>query len=151
MESVCPLQHAGCLKKQHALIQKFFSNSCSKEFLYQKLMEKPLHQSIFDEKQIKKENLVLGCQSDLYLYEVYEEGRLFFFTYTEALISSGIAKLFCHVYSGENPYTILTCKPIFFQQLSKYLSLGRITGGESLYLKMKQIACRYLKTPLPLS
>ncbi len=111
-------------------------------------MDKTPHQDLFDKTQLLKENLVIGCQSDLYLYERYQDGRLFFFSYTEALISAGIASLFCEVYSGETPVTILTCKPEFFQQLSQYLSFGRVNGGEALYMKMKQLSIRYLKTSL---
>lgn len=123
-----------------------FPEKFHKDVLYNTLLDIGSKSKAFDKSRITRENLVLGCQSDLYLYEVYQEGRLFFFTYTEALISSGIAALFAEVYSGETPVTILTCKPVFFDQLSHYLSIGRVNGGESLYMRMKQISVRYLKS-----
>ncbi|QXE26935.1 SufE family protein [Chlamydia buteonis] len=144
--SVCPLQHAGCLKKQHRILQTLFPEKFHKDMLYNTLLDFGSQSKNFDKSKISRENLVLGCQSDLYLYEVYQEGRLFFFTHTEALISSGIAVLFAEVYSGETPVTILTCKPVFFDQLSQYLSFGRVNGGESLYMRMKQISVQYLKS-----
>ncbi|WP_420834798.1 SufE family protein [Candidatus Chlamydia sanziniae] len=127
------------------VIRKLFSEPFYKDALYLGLMGYNIESHSFDKQQIRKENLVLGCQSNLYLYEVYQEGRLFFFTYTEALISGGIASIFTEVYSGETPTTILTCKPVFFERLREYLSFGRVNGGESLYMKMKQISVRYLK------
>nr|CRI42198.1 Uncharacterized protein BN1224_DC9_AM_00020 [Chlamydia pneumoniae] len=147
LEFICPLQHARCLKKQHKIIEKLFPEPFQKDHLYLKLMENSSSRDAFDKKRMLKENLVVGCQSDLYLYEVYQDGILFFFTYTKALMSSGIASLFTEVYSGETPSTILTCKPIFFQRLTPYLSFGRLNGGESLYMRMKQIAVQYLKPP----
>ncbi|MEF9520187.1 SufE family protein [Chlamydia crocodili] len=144
--SVCPLHHSGCLKKQHRISQMLFPEKFHKDVLYNSLLDIGSQSKTFDKSKITRENLVLGCQSDLYLYEIHQEGRLFFFTYTEALISSGIAALFAEVYSGETPVTILTCKPVFFDQLSQYLSIGRINGGESLYMRMKQISVRYLKS-----
>lgn len=134
------------MKKQYNIIKKLFPEPFQKDTLYLKLMENSSSSGSFDKQHMIKENLVTGCQSDLYLYEVYQNGRLFFFTYTEALISSGIAALFTEVYSGETPSIILTCKPIFFQQLTPYLSFGRVNGGESLYMRMKQIAVKYLKS-----
>ncbi|WP_032742333.1 SufE family protein [Chlamydia abortus] len=144
--SVCPLQHAGCLKKQHRIVQTLFPEKFHKDVLYNTLLEFGSQPKNFDKSKMARENLVLGCQSDLYLYEVYQEGRLFFFMHTDALISSGIAALFAEVYSGETPVTILTCKPVFFDQLSPYLSFGRVNGGESLYMRMKQISVQYLKS-----
>ncbi|WP_348662895.1 SufE family protein [Chlamydia vaughanii] len=144
--SVCPLQHSSCLKKQHRISQVLFPEKFHQDALYNTLLDFGSRSKTFDKCKIAQENLVLGCQSDLYLYEIYQDGCLFFFTYTEALISSGIAALFAEIYSGETPVTILTCRPIFFDKLSQYLSLGRINGGESLYMRMKQISVRYLKS-----
>ncbi|WP_041467937.1 SufE family protein [Chlamydia felis] len=144
--SACPLHHSGCLKKQLLISQMLFPEKFHKDTLYDTLLNFGSRSNSFDKSKITREHLVLGCQSDLYLYEVHQEGRLFFFTHTEALISSGIAALFSEVYSGETPVTILTCKPVFFDQLSQYLSIGRVNGGESLYMRMKQISVRYLKS-----
>ncbi|EPP34911.1 fe-S metabolism associated domain protein [Chlamydia ibidis] len=142
--TVCPLQNSGCLEKQDKIIQLLFPKKFNKDVLYNTLMSFGSDKSNFDRNKVSQDTLVPGCQSDLYLYEIYCDGRLFFFTYTEALISSGIAHLFSQVYSGEHPETILTCKPIFFEKLSQYLSIGRVNGGDSIYMRMKQIAVRYL-------
>lgn len=139
-------QHSSCLKKQNLISQTLFAEPFSQDSLYASILKIGALSREFDTSKMTKDHLVLGCQSDLYLYEVYQKGLLFFFTYTEALISSGISAMFTKIYSGESPETILTCKPIFFDKLSQYLSLGRRAGGEALYMRMKQISVRYLKS-----
>ncbi|EPP36032.1 hypothetical protein BOKEGFJH_00465 [Chlamydia avium] len=146
-----PLHHSHCLKKQHRICQILFPEPFDQDNLYASILKMGELSREFDKSKLVRENLVVGCQSDLYLYEICQEGRLFFFTHTESLISSGIASMFADIYSGEFPETILTCKPFFFDKLSQYLSLGRKTGGEALYLRMKQISVRHLKLSSPLS
>ncbi|ANG65786.1 SufE family protein [Chlamydia gallinacea] len=141
--------HTSCLEKQNRISQFLLAEPLHPDTLYASILKIGARPREFDTSKISKKNLVLGCQSDLYLYETYQKGRLFFFTHTEALISSGIAAIFTEIYSGELPETVLTCKPVFFDKLSQYLSLGRRAGGEALYMRMKQISIRYLKSPTP--
>lgn len=138
------MQHDSCLQKQNQVISILFSDQTSKNELYDTLIRLGSQPRTFDSSKQTSDYLVQGCQSDLYLYEIYENDKLYFFTYTDALISSGLASLFVDIYSGESPETVLTCTPLFFNRLKPYLSMGRMHGGESLFMKMKQIAVQYL-------
>lgn len=138
------MKNSLCLQKQQKIISTLFSEQTSKNDLYDALIRLGSQERVYDSSKKTSDYLVKGCQSDLYLYEIYKEEKLYFFTYTDALISSGLASLFVDIYSGETPETILTSPPIFFEKLKQYLSMGRVHGGESLFMKMKQIAVKYL-------
>lgn len=133
-----------CLKKQQTLIGQLFNSSVSRQQLYDILIRMGSQTNVYDPNKQSPAYLVKGCQSDLYLYETFDSGQLFFFTYTEALISAGLARCFTDIYSGETPEVILTCPPLFFDQLKQHLSMGRVQGGESLFMKIKRIAVSYL-------
>ena len=137
-------EHKTCLEKQEKALALLFPKDFVKDTFYKQLMQIGRSAKPFPKEFLTKEHLVLGCQSDLYLHSEFRDNALFFFTYTEALISSGIAVLFSTIYSGETPETILTCKPLFFEKLSKHLSMGRSRGGESLFLSMQRIAVQHL-------
>lgn len=92
------------------------------------------------------ENLVSGCQSIMYLHSSWEDGKVHYSIYSEALISTGLAALLISVYNGEMPETILKCPPAFIDEIGIRASLtpGRSNGLASLYLKMKQEALKLL-------
>lgn len=92
------------------------------------------------------ENLVHGCQSEVYLKSRLENGKVFFEIYSEALISSGLAALLLMIYQGETPETILTCPPTCLEQMGIHASLspGRSNGLANIHLRMKQESLRHL-------
>lgn len=139
------LDHSSCLAKQKEILQLLFPENWTQDSLYSTLLTIGAKTEAFDTDKITEDYLVVGCQSDLYLYEHYQDGYLFFFTHTEALISSGLATVLTKIYSGETPSTILTCKPLFLDTLHQNLSLSRRHGIEAILLRMKQISVQYLK------
>lgn len=92
------------------------------------------------------ENIVAGCQSTLYLKTTHVDGKLFFETQSDALISAGLALLLTAVLSGETPETILTFEPTYLTNLNipTSLSPSRANGLSSLHLRMKQEALNSL-------
>lgn len=136
--------NSSCLEKQQAIIRHLFPENFSADFLYETLIELGKKNKNYDLNKKTPDRLITGCQSDLYLYEVNQEGRLFFFTYTDAFISGGLASLFTEVYSQETPETVLTCPPHFFTKIQPHLSIGRANGGESLLLHMRKKALTHL-------
>ena len=91
-------------------------------------------------------NLVSGCQSTLYLKTTFREGKLYFETQADALISAGLAVLLTSVLSGETPETVLTFEPTYLTELNipASLSPSRANGLASLHLRMKQEALKML-------
>lgn len=96
--------------------------------------------------------LVPGCQSLLYLYSEEKDGKLYFQTYSDALISMGLAQLLVWYYNGETPETILKSPASFLEELkiAQSLSPSRANGLFNIHLKMKQLAlAALLPNPKP--
>jgi cysteine desulfuration protein SufE len=133
-----------CLQKQQSLKEKF-SLCRTQEEIYQKLIELGKSLEKLEVKDKTEDNLVLGCQSLMYLLTSYHEGTLIFKADSEALISKGLAAALIEIYSGETAETLLKCPPTVIQELKllQILTPGRANGFQSLYLKMKQEALRF--------
>lgn len=135
-----------CLNKQEKLIQ-LFAFCKSSEDIYKKIIYYGQCLPNFPYENKTPDNLVKGCQSQTYLFGQLNQHHLIKFSAcSEALISSGIAYLFIEAYSEEDPETILTCPPFFFEKLHlpSLLSISRSNGALSFHLKMKQIAANFL-------
>lgn len=131
-----------CLKKQDFLISRFSSLSTPKE-RYELLIDmgRDLRQGCY-ERTALPQNLVQGCQSQVFLSASLTDGKIFFETYSEALISSGLVALLLFIYQGEEPEVLLTCPPLCLEKMGIYASLspGRSNGLSNIYLRMKQLA-----------
>jgi cysteine desulfuration protein SufE len=137
-----------CLERQAALEEKFAKIPDSKgryDFIIElgRELKKASRQEI-----ASPDNLVYGCQSEVYLTSRIEDGKIFFEIYSEALISAGLAALLLSIYQGETPETLLTCPPDCLERMGIHASLspGRSNGLASMHLKMKQEALRHLIT-----
>lgn len=140
------LDFSSCLQKQQDLkIQ--FTGCITADLRYKKIIELGSKLPLLESKHKTPENLVYGCQSELYLYTSYDsKGLLHFVADSEALISKGLAALLLYVYSEESPETILKCPPQILSELGipQSLSPSRSNGLSSLYLRMKQEALKHL-------
>jgi len=139
------MSHEECLKKQQNL-KNLFNSLKSEEEKYVKIIEMGHESKPLDPVFKIEENVVTGCQSQMYLHSTYKDGRVYFEAESDALISSGLAALLVKVYSGEKPETILTCPPQYIEDLgiSSSLSPSRANGLYSVHLKMKKEALKYL-------
>lgn len=81
---------------------------------------------------------VKGCQSQVWLYPEFKEGRVYFHADSDALLVKGIVGLLTSVYSDATPDEILSTKPEFLKEvgISEHLSMNRSNGLASM---MKQI------------
>ena len=128
-----------------------FSSLGSREALYQKIMERSKRLPPFKEEWKQEANRVTGSQRVMYLYSISENGHVYFYYSSDALISSGLAAILIDIYSGEPPDSILLTPPAFLEELGipSVLTPGRANGLASLYLKMKQEAVKYLLVHRP--
>ena len=135
-------------QKHEALLQKFSSLKDPKE-IYEKLIELGRALPPRPDSLKTPENLVQGCQSEVYLSaEMGLDGKMIYHIGSEALISSGLAALHLLVYQGELAEMTMLCPPLFISDLGlgKSLSPGRSNGLASIYARMKQEATKlYLK------
>ncbi|MBX9924088.1 MAG: SufE family protein [Rhabdochlamydiaceae bacterium] len=132
-------------EQKHEALLKNFPASTDPKQVYETIIElgrtlPPIPDSIKT-----AENLVSGCQSEVYLStRINEDGKIFYEIGSEALISSGLAALLLLIYQGEVAELILLCPPRFISELglAKSLSPGRAGGLASIYARMKQEATK---------
>ncbi len=133
------------LEKSNA-VKKFFPPFLSPEDRYKVLIDLGRSLPPLPPALMVPENLVSGCQSNLYLAARFTDGLVFFEAGSDALISAGLAALLIKVYSGEAPETILKEPPRFLSDLriAASLSANRSNGLAHIHLRMKQEALKFL-------
>jgi len=89
-----------------------------------------------------KQNLISGCQSQLWLTVKNEEGKLYFRADSDAIITKGIAQLLLRVINGETPVNILENNLSFLDEigLKEHLSPTRSNGLNSMIKQIKLYA-----------
>ncbi len=100
---------------------------------------------VLPEEDHKNENLVKGCQSQVWLTAHLEGDRIMFAADSDAAITKGLVALMIRVYSGQTPDDILSHKPDFLKQigLAEHLSPTRANGLASMVKQMKIYAMAY--------
>jgi cysteine desulfuration protein SufE len=118
----------------------------TQEAKYEKIIELGRQQIPLPATYKTPDNLVKGCQSQMYLHSYWEDDKIIFETDSDALISAGLAVLLTQVYSGETPEVILKCPPTYLDELgiSASLTPNRASGLYSVHLRMKQEALKLL-------
>lgn len=81
---------------------------------------------------------VKGCQSQVWLYPEFKDGKVFFHADSDAVLVKGIVGILTSVYSNATPDEILSVKPDFLKEvgITEHLSMNRSNG---LAAMMKQI------------
>jgi len=127
-------------------IKKIFENCSSREDRYNKIIELGKNGAQLNDHEKTESNLVLGCQSKMYLKSWLDGGRIYFQAGSDALISAGLAQLLIIAYEGEHPEVILKEAPEFLEELDIPGSLtpSRANVLYQIHLKMKQDAIRLL-------
>ena len=91
------------------------------------------------------ENKVKGCQSNVWLHGNFENGKLFFYGNSDALIVKGLVALVLKTYSNKTPEEILQTQPYFIDTigLGQHLSAHRSNGLSSMVKQIKHFAVAY--------
>lgn len=100
---------------------------------------------IIDSKKKTEENIIKGCQSQVWLDGQLENGKILFTADSDAIITKGIIALLIRVVSDQTPDEILNNKLYFIDQigLKEHLSPTRSNGLVSMVKKMKLFALGY--------
>ncbi len=127
-------------------VKKKFHSMASPDDKYTYLIELGRALTSYPDNLRTTDRIVPGCQSTLYLDTHLEDGKLFFQSASDSLISQGLAALLIQVYSGLPPEIILLNPPLFLQELGLFASLSphRSNGLASIYTRMKQDALKFL-------
>ena len=127
-------------------LKKEFLFADSKEKVYEKIISLGEKLSPFPEKEKILENRIAGCQSEVFLTSIFENGKIFFYVYSNALVSAGLAYLLLFVYNGETPESLLTKKPLYLEELKipMSLSMNRSNGLYQIFYHMQKKSLSYL-------
>ncbi len=96
-----------------------------------------------------EENLVKGCQSQVWLTASLEDGKVIFNADSDAAITKGLVSLMVRFYSGHTPDEIMQTNPDFISKIgmAQHLSPTRANGLASMVKQMKIYAMAF-KTKL---
>lgn len=133
-----------CLKKQEE-VKKLFAAAPTAEEKYQLIMDLGKKQIPLLPEEKTEENRVQGCQSLTYLKTYLKDGKSYFQTESDALLSAGLGQILTMVYSGEHPEVVLKCPPTYLEELGipASLSPSRASGLASIFTRMKQEALKH--------
>ena len=112
---------------------------------YQYLIDLSKNLPVIDEKYKTEENLIKGCQSQVWLAAEYKDGKVFFTADSDAIITKGIISLLIRVLSGQSPQDILDFDLHFIESigLKENLSPTRSNGLLAMIKQMKIYALAF--------
>ena len=98
-----------------------------------------------DESLKVDENLLQGCQSQVWLVHEFKDGKLHFQANSDAAIVSGLIALVMTIYSNQTPKKIIETEPDFIELigLASHLSSTRSNGLNAMIDKIKETARQY--------
>ena len=112
---------------------------------YQYLID--LGKNLPDFNQVNKveENLVKGCQSNVWLHAEITDDKIIYTADSDAIISKGIISILISVFSGQKPEDIINAKMDFIDKigLSNHLSQTRANGLLAMVKQIKIYAVAY--------
>lgn len=97
------------------------------------------------EKDRVEDNLVKGCQSQVWLTALLEGDKVIFKADSDAAITKGLVSLVVRLYSNQTPEDIITVDPNFISEIGmeQHLSPTRANGLASMVKQMKIYAMAY--------
>ena len=100
---------------------------------------------LIDPKYKTQQYLIVGCQSQVWLYASYENGIIHFTADSDAIITKGIVNLLIRVLSGRTPKEIIDAPLEYLDQIGikNHLSPTRSNGLASMIKQMKMYAIAF--------
>src|SRR5690554_2298406 len=98
-----------------------------------------------DEKYKTPENIIVGCQSRVWLQSDYKDGKLWFQAESDAIIVKGLLALVLRVFNGRTPDEIIETDLRFMKEigLTEHLSPTRSNGLLSVIKQIRFYAIAY--------
>lgn len=141
------------VEKQNELIKDFdFLEDWEQKYEYIIDLGKSLKPLSAEQKT--EQNLIKGCQSQVWIDVRLEEGKLFFDADSDGILPKGIVALLTSVYSGHTAQEIVDADFSFIEKigLQEFLSPSRANGLSSMIKQIKLYAVAYqLKSWKPYS
>ena len=100
---------------------------------------------VIDEKYKTDQYLISGCQSKVWLYADFIDGKVHFTADSDAIITKGIVNLLIRVLSDQTPQDIIDAPLSYVDEigLKEHLSPTRSNGLVSMIKQMKMYAMVY--------
>lgn len=102
-----------------------------------------------DDKYKIKENIVKGCQSQVWLISEYDEknNKVIYKADSDALIVKGLVSILLRIFSNQNPEDIIKSEIFIFDKigLKNHISPSRVNGLSSMLNYIKNYAMNYIK------
>lgn len=98
-----------------------------------------------EEEAKTEDNLVKGCQSQVWLTAEMNDGKVVYKADSDAAITKGLVSLMVRFYSGQEPDVIINTKPEFIDKIgmANHLSPTRANGLASMVKQMKIYAMAF--------
>ncbi len=129
------------LPQEKEIISEFeiFDNWMEK---YEYLIDLGKDLPIIESSYKQDENLIKGCQSRVWLFAEYNQGKVSFFADSEAIITKGIIALLIRVLNHQSPRHIIDAELNFINKigLTNHLSPTRANGLLEMVKQMKAYA-----------
>ncbi|MEE3482776.1 MAG: SufE family protein [Bacteroidales bacterium] len=131
-------------EKQEEIISEF-------EFLedwldkYQQIIDKGISNKGVEEKYKTDEHLIEGCQSKVWVYAEYKDGKVYYQGESNTDIAGGIVSMLVEILSGHTPDEILDAELYFIDRigLKEHLSPTRSNGMLSMVKQMRMYAVAF--------
>jgi cysteine desulfuration protein SufE len=109
---------------------------------YKELIHLGRELSSYPEDKRDEKYKVKGCQSQVWLFPEFKEGRIYFSADSDAVLVKGIVGLLVNVYSDATPDEILATKPDFLKEvgITEHLSMNRSNGLAAMMKQMQMYA-----------
>ena len=131
-------------QQQDDIIEEFdlFSDWMDK---YENIIEIGKDLPLIDAKYKVPENLIKGCQSNVWLHPEFKEGKVWFTADSDAIITKGLISMMIRVLSGHSPEEIVDSELYFIDTigLQNHLSPNRSNGLLAMLKQMKMYALAF--------
>lgn len=112
---------------------------------YEYIIELGKSLPLIDPQYQVEQNLIKGCQSQVWLYAELKEDKIFFTANSDAILTKGIIAILIRVFSGQKAEDILNADMAFIDEigLKEHLSPTRANGLVSMIKQIKMYALAY--------
>lgn len=133
---------------QKEIIEEFEDYSDWEE-KYEYIIELGSELKPLDDRYKIKENIVKGCQSQVWLISEYdqENNKIIYNADSDALIVKGLVSIVLRIFSNQSPEDIINANVFFFEEvgLKNHISTSRANGLVSMLNYIKNHAINYIK------
>ena len=130
-------------EKQNSIIEDFsmFEDWMEK---YEFIIELGKEVNVIPEQDKSDDLLIEGCQSRVWLKSEVNNGQMYYFADSDAIITKGIISILIKVMNGETPSTIAKENLFFIEKigLQEHLSPTRANGLLEMVKRMKMDAIK---------